>query len=273
MFINLLIINLLKNTHYPTVLIHGIGGNQADLNDIENYLVSQNISVYNLEIGNGKFDSIFMNINDQCYLFGQNINALNLSQPKINILGVSQGGLIARCYLEKYSDTIKPIHSLITYGTPHMGIYTSWIELKNLEYWKNPFQYDEYLLDNKFLKYINNEIDHSDYQKYKKNIISLDNFLVVWSSIDTVITPLESSKLEYFNTTQAATQYNLSIVPFKQSQTYINDFLGLRELDINGKLHIEQYDCAHEQFKHPDCFLKKFNNQRMSLIELTMSVL
>ena len=31
MLINLLIINLLKTSHYPTVLIHGIGGNQADL--------------------------------------------------------------------------------------------------------------------------------------------------------------------------------------------------------------------------------------------------
>ena len=273
MLINLLIINLLKTTHYPTILIHGIGGDKSDLNDIQNHLASKDIEVYNLEIGNGKLDSIFMSINDQCYNFGQNIKQLNLTNTKINILGVSQGGLIARCYLERYSDSIQPVHSLITYGTPHMGIYTSWIELKKLEYWKNPFKYDEYLLDNKFLKYINNEIDHPDYQKYKKNIVSLDNFLVIWSSVDTVITPLQSSKLEYFNTTQASTQYNLSIVPLKQSQTYTNDFLGLRELDINGKLHIEQYECAHEQFKHPACFQKKFNNQNMSLIDLTISVL
>lgn len=53
----------------------------------------------------------------------------------------------------------------------------------------------------------------------------------------------------------------------------MNDFLGLRELDINDRLHIEQYDCSHEQFKHPDCFLKKFDNQELSLINLTVSVL
>ena len=88
MIINLLIINLLKTSHYPTILIHGIGGDTSDLDDIQNYLLSQNISVHNIEIGNGKLDSIFMNINDQCYSFGQNIKQLNLTTTKINILGV-----------------------------------------------------------------------------------------------------------------------------------------------------------------------------------------
>ena len=273
MLINLLIINLLINTHYPTILIHGIGGDKADLDDIANHLVSQNISVYNLEIGNGKLDSIFMNINDQCYDFGQTIKQLNLTTTKINILGVSQGGLIARCYLEKYSDSIKPVHSLITYGTPHMGIYSNWIEIKRLEYWKNPFQYNDYLLDNKFLKYINNEIEHPNYELFKKNVISLDNFLVVWSSIDTVISPLESSKLEYYNITTASTNKQLNIVPFKQSEFYLNDTMGLKTLDLENKLMIKQFDCQHEQFKHPDCFLKKFDNQIETLMDETISIL
>ena len=76
---------------------------------------------------------------------------------KINLIGVSQGGLLARCYVEKYGQYIKPVHSLITYGTPHMGIYNSFLELKRLNYWKNPYKYDEYLNNNDFLVYINKE--------------------------------------------------------------------------------------------------------------------
>ena len=271
MFINILL--YITISYYPTVLIHGIGGDSSDLVDIQNYLLSKKIVVHNLEIGNGKLDSIFWNINKQCQVFGQNIENFNITAPKINLLGVSQGGLIARCYLERYSHLIKPVHSLITYGSPHMGIYSNWIELKSLEYWKNPFKYSEYLIDNKFLKYINNEIDNPDYNTFKKNVISLDKFLVVWSSIDTVITPVESSKLEFYNITEANANYNLNIIPLRSSKTYINDEFGLKTLDRNKKLYIEQFDCPHEQFKHPSCFQKKFSNHIDTLIDLTISML
>lgn len=70
---------------------------------------------------------------------------------------MSQGGLLARCYVEKYSNFIIPVHSLITYATPYMGVYNSWIDLKRLEYWKNPFKYQDFLSNNDFLVYINNE--------------------------------------------------------------------------------------------------------------------
>ena len=102
---------------------------------------------------------------DQAIRFRENaslvdvtFNNLSLKSEKINLLGISQGGLLARCYVEKYSNLVKPVHSLITYGTPHMGIYNSLIELKRLEYWKNPFKYQEYLQTNDFLAYINNII-------------------------------------------------------------------------------------------------------------------
>jgi palmitoyl-protein thioesterase len=262
-----------SDSHYPTILIHGIGGDKYDLDDIENYLTSKNILVHNLEIGNGKMDSIFWNINKQCQVFSQTINALNISQSKINVLGVSQGGLIARCYVERYSYLVKPVHSLITYGTPHMGIYMNWIPLERLEYWKNPFQYQKYLDSNDFLSYLNNEREHVDYNSYRNNMINLDNLLVIWSSLDTVIVPLETASWQYYNITEANINKKLTIIPIHKSNTYLNDSIGLQTLETNNKLMIEQYDCLHEQFKHPSCFLKKFNNQEMTLMDKTISVL
>ena len=108
---------------YPTILIHGIGGESSDLKDLQANLEEKGVEVYNLEIGNGKLDSIIWNINKQCEIFSENINNLSINSDKINIIGVSQGGLIARCYVEQDSSLIQPVNSLVTYGTPHMGVY------------------------------------------------------------------------------------------------------------------------------------------------------
>ena len=91
---------------YPTILIHGIGGDSSDLLALQKSLESHGAEVYNIEIGNGKFDSILWNINKQCQVLGENINSLSLKSEKINLLGVSQGGLLARCYVEKYSNLV-----------------------------------------------------------------------------------------------------------------------------------------------------------------------
>ena len=58
-------------------------------------------------------------MNKQCQVLGENINNLSLQSEKINLIGVSQGGLLARCYVEKYGHFIKPVHSLITWNTTH----------------------------------------------------------------------------------------------------------------------------------------------------------
>ena len=190
---------------YPTILIHGFGGDSSDLIDLKTGLESRGAEVYNMEIGNGKFDSIFWNMNKQCLTLSDNIYNLSLKSNKINLLGVSQGGLLARCYVEKYSNLVKPVHSLITYGTPHMGIYNSLIELNRLEYWKNPFRYQNYLVNNDFLAYINNEKLHLDVDLYKQNFLNLDNFLVVWTDLEKVIIPKESTRFEFYNISMAET--------------------------------------------------------------------
>ena len=242
---------------YPTILIHGIGGDSSDLLDLKNGLESHGAEVYNMEIGNGKIDSIFWNINKQCLTLSDNIYNLSLKSEKINLLGVSQGGLLARCYVEKYSNLVKPVHSLITYGTPHMGIYNSLIELKRLEYWKNPFKYQEYLQTNDFLAYINNERLHPDVKLYKDNILSLDNFLVVWTELEKVVSPRKAQSLN-FTIFHGGNYGTLKIVDLNDSDLYSEDILGLKELNNTGRLFIEKFNCRHEEFKHPKCFNSNF---------------
>ena len=258
---------------YPTILIHGIGGDISDLTDLASNLKNRGVDVYNMEIGDGKLDSILWSMNKQCQVLGENINNLSLQSEKINLIGVSQGGLLARCYVEKYGHFIKPVHSLITYGTPHMGVYSSFLELKRLNYWKNPYKYDEYLNDNDFLAYLNNDRNHTDMKLYRNNILSLDNFLVVWTDLEKVVDPPESTKFEFFNISMAETSGHLEIVNFLESNIYNEDKIGLRELYENGKMLLKQYDCKHEEFKQPKCFLKNFTSQSNNLLDLTISLL
>ena len=265
---------------YPTIVIHGIASNKNELEPFSNELYNElnsikstksiNISqksydeyqVYNMEIGNGKLTSIFTNINEQCQIFANNIQNLNIVDEKINIIGFSQGGLIARCYLEKYSSTIKEVNTLITIATPHMGIYNSNnLPLPNAVkfYWKDPYKYSE---TNKFILNLNNEIYHNDYITYKNNIESISNFILIWSKIDTVITPLESSKFEFYDITKATNKNELQIQPLTESPIYLNDTLGIKELYISNRMLLHNIDCLHQEFKLPKCF------KDMGLIQL-----
>ena len=260
-------------TQYPTILIHGIGGDATDLIDLHDSLKKQNIEVYSLQIGDGKLDSVFWNINKQCAFVNTSIAELNLSTERINLLGVSQGGLLARCYTERYAHTNKHVNSLITYGTPHMGIFIPWINLPQLEYWKNPYEYETYLQANDFLVFINNEKIHDDLELYKSNLLSLNHFLIVWSHIDKVISPMESSRFEFYNISLAEERKVLEIAPLEKTDSYVEDRLGLRTLMQEKKLDIQEYACEHEQFKHPDCFNDKFDGKKSSLMDLTVSIL
>lgn len=260
---------------FPTILIHGFGGTQEDLFNLKSSLQANGVEAYSIEIGNGELDSIFMNVNRQCSILSENIRDLNIN-GKINIIGISQGGLLARCYVEKYSHILNPVHSLITYGTPHMGIYVDWINLHYLEYWKNPYKYDEYLKTNDFLVYLNNEKTHQNYDLYKNNIIKLDNFALIWSSIDLIISPFQSARFEFYNISEAYSNkpMPLNVIELKQSNNFKEDKIGLKTLNKLNRLYIERYDCLHEEFKSPNCYLNKnYSQNGVSLLKFTLGLL
>jgi palmitoyl-protein thioesterase len=234
--------------------MHGIASNKNELKELATALVDRGVEVHNMEIGNGMFDSIFMNINKQCETLANNIDKLGITNEKINIIGISQGGLLARCYTERFSHKIKPVSNLITIATPHMGLYSEDFSMDNLPYWKNPFMYAEYIMKNDFLVYINNAKKHDDQSQYKQNMINLDNFTMIWSGIDTIIKPIASAKFEYYDIELAQKQRKLTIDALIDSVIFIEDMIGLRELFDGGRLHRYQYDCHHNEFKLPKCF-------------------
>lgn len=244
----------------PLVLIHGIGGSASDMNDLMNAYENEGLTTYALSIKN----SIFGDMNDMCKSVADQIEMLpiNHTNTSINLLGVSQGGLLARCYVERYSHKLAGVDSLITYGTPHMGIYYKKIPIPLLHYWKDPFYYEEYLEGNKFLKYMNNDVGHNESELFRKNMEGLEHFQMIWSGYDAVIQPVESAAFEFYNISLAREERKLEIESLKHSSNYLQNKIGLMELSKKGGLEIWRYDCSHEEFKHPKCFFEyKINDK------------
>jgi palmitoyl-protein thioesterase len=251
-----------KCNYLPTILVHGIASNKNELTSLSTYLTEYGVPTYNIEIGNGVITSAFVDMNKQCEEFAYKIKEIKLS-GKINIIGISQGGLIARCYTEKYSNTINELNTLMTMGTPHMGYYNDDLSISTPSangYIKNPFLYETYIEKNNFLAYINNEKQHSDFDLYKKNIERVGRFVIVWSGIDKVIVPRESSKFEYYSIEQAVFNKSLIIIPLEQSNVFKNDVIGIKTLYTNNKLLIYRFDCEHDMFKNEICFIGVFNS-------------
>jgi hypothetical protein len=122
-------------------------------------------------------------------------------------------------------------------------IYESYYQesLSYSGYYKDPFMYTVYLENASYLPSINNE-------KVKETPnIDVDNFIMVWSPVDGVITPKESCKFEYYdvNTTR--------VVPLYESIQYTEDLIGLRELNNTGRLDIVESSCTHMKYKTPKC--------------------
>lgn len=85
------------------------------------------------------------------------------------------------------------------------GVYTDYIQNRVIQaqYYRDPFNVKGkmikmgsekptdivYLEKNKFLPYVNNEIQHKDNEKYKNNLSSLDKFVMIQFSEDVMIKP------------------------------------------------------------------------------------
>jgi palmitoyl-protein thioesterase len=230
--------------------------------NLQKYLKTK---VHCIEIGNGSKDSILMNLEKQSKEACNKIKSHPDFQNKFNIFGVSQGTLIGRYIIEKCNDMKGKVQNYVSFMGPQMGIgyipkltcgkFCDYLnkfvsEFENADpkflmdhigpasYWKYRYQYDRYLKNNVYLKDLNNEGDVKN-EEYKKRILNLNKILLIKGKSDTVITPRESSWFEFYD------KKGQKIVPLKNSEFYIKDFIGIRKLNEEGRLKFALFYAEH----------------------------
>ncbi len=246
----------------PIVLMHGILSDISKVAPVATWLHNSTNStpVYTIEIGNGKSTSISSPMPDQLFIFCSKLNDLNKQldgnlSSGFNLIGISQGGLIARGYVQHCNDP--PVDSLITWVTPHGGVYgfpipDIYTPAKQLEnswagYWRDPYQYKKYLSESAYLAKLNNEQPSINSAQYAARLAGLKQFVMIWSPLDDILDPPESGKFS---------QYVPGILPLRVAPvetTGIWTDLSLDILNSTERLHIFETDCDHADHVTPEC--------------------
>jgi len=263
-------------TPRPTVLWHGMGDTccyDFSMGRIKNMIEGQipGIYVYSIEIGDSieddEWNGFFENVNDQvdyvCQQLAANPNLTN----GFNAMGFSQGSQFLRAYVQRCNKP--PVYNLISIGGQHQGVYgmpkcpgansticeymrelldigayVGWVQdfLVQAEYWHDPFNEEDYLSDCIFLPDINNE-GSSKNSTYKQNLESLNTFVMTKFTEDTMVQPIESEWFGFY-----APGQDTEIVPLRKSDLYLEDWIGMKTLDQQGKLHFYSVVGDHLQF-------------------------
>ena len=244
---------------YPTVLLHGVLADTKDTNTLK-LLLEENfkIDVYNIEIGNGAPTSIFTSMNHQLDVLCNEIYNIKQLESGFNFVGMSQGGILARGYVE-YCNKF-PVRNLITLASPNGGVFYNTTVASNFyeplvqstlsvaDYWRDPYRYDVYLSNSTYLAQLNQE--HRPDRPFN-NLDVLENFVMVWSPFDEVIMPPESSK---FSLLYVADDWSLFSRAISETAIYKSGKLGLKNLDEQGRLVVFPTDCKHGQHIQLACF-------------------
>ena len=225
-----------------------------------------------LEVGNGSITSITDNFMDQAEKACNKLLAdEKFAVDEINVMGLSQGALLARYIVE--SCPIKgKVRNLSSIGGPNMGVidiphcfsgpfcklinsvardfvYTGIVQniLGPAGYFRDTYHYDRYLNRSVFLPHLNNEAADDDATKAarKDRFSSLNGLQLMMFTQDTMVFPKES---EWFQELDESGELR----DVTESDFYKNDVLGFKTLNEAKKVQFVSVDGDHLQFSQDD---------------------
>lgn len=243
----------------PVVVLHGLESSIEKMVPLCEWIeYNFNRKVINIEIGNGEKTSLYTPLPKQLDELCDIIYNNKALENGFDFIGISQGGLLARGYVEQCNDY--PVYNLITLVSPHGGafmrdsvennfMYTQFSQkhISFAGYWRNPTILEIYLDKSVYLPYINNEKEHEQRDNYRNNIINLSNFVMIWSPNDEIVYPAESGKFSFLDK-------DMAIIPIEETELYKDDTLGLKFLNDNTRLHTYETNCSHVDHRNPECF-------------------
>lgn len=250
--------HLVNTTNFkPIVLLHGIASDAQNTQELADWIgTTFNRPVFNIELGNG-IDTSLTPMSFQLDLLCKIIYDTSELESGFDFIGMSQGGILARGYVE-YCNRYK-VFNLITLVSPHGGVFykspiLNFVKIYSPEmqqkysftnYWRNPIDYELYKKNSTYLAQLNNErtINNNN----KKNIESLENFVMIFSPFDSIVIPPQSAIFSLYDS-------NLDVIPIRDTDLYKQDWLGLQKLDKENKLWLYKTNCTHMEHRQPVCF-------------------
>lgn len=264
----------------PVVIWHGLGDNYnasgiKKMADVIDNLHPQ-VQVYAIRLSEDpeldERQSFVGDMNVKLDKVCEEITELPFLARGFDAIGNSQGGLFLRA-LQERCDLVR-IHNLITFGSPHMGVMDmpvcpdpkDWICRRRNEiikkqvwhlsvqhsvipaqYFRDPFDYENYMKYSNFLADINNESLESYQRKYADKMKMLNKFVMVKFADDTTVVPKTSAQFNDIDTSSGA------VIDFRHTLIYKTDMLGLKTLDQRGS--VEFYDLEGGHMHIPESFI------------------
>ena len=261
-------------TVYPTAIFHGFG-DQCSNSGMSNFTkdIATETGAYSVcvEIGNGASSSIFEEFDKQATEACDKVKADKnlMGAAKFNVMGLSQGSLLAR-YVAQLCDTPTPPNNLLTIGSPSMGteaipnctsgifcdlinkLADSAVYFKAAQhligpagYFRNPKDMKDYIADSVFLPALNNEKEHPQTAFNKQRFTSLNGIMMAEFTKDTMIYPKETA---VFGSHDAEGK----LIAMEDQPIYKSDAFGLKTQNEAGKIKKILIDGEHLQFTKAD---------------------
>ncbi|XP_047327387.1 palmitoyl-protein thioesterase 1-like [Impatiens glandulifera] len=254
------------STALPFVVFHGLGDQCISPEMIKlTHKLSKWSSYkgYCIEVGDGLWDSWFRPLEVQVAEVCEKIKKMVELKAGYNIVGLSQGNLIARGVIQ-YCDGAPPVKTFISLGGPHAGtasvpgctgifcivadnlikseVYSDYVQthLAPSGYVKLPNDIPSYLKKCRFLPKLNNELPHARNVTYKQRFSSLESLVLIMFEDDAVLIPKETAWFGYYP--------NGAFTPVlspRKTELYTQDWIGLKTLDKAGKVKFLKIDDDH----------------------------
>ncbi|XP_017890290.1 lysosomal thioesterase PPT2 homolog [Ceratina calcarata] len=251
---NFLVFSILFNnveSYHAVVLIHGVLTGADSMEIISNRIQEMHpgTQVYNIPrfAGWSSLEPMWRQVKE----IGMDILSIGAAFPEgINLVGYSQGGLLARVILQAFPD--HNVRNFISLSSPQAGQYgTRFLHLFFPDlvcatayelfyskigqrtsvgnYWNDPHHQELYQEYSNFLPYVNNEKNTTKIQLSKRGLTKLKHMVLIGGPEDGVITPWQSSHFGYFNADE-------TVIDMRDRNIYKDDLIGLKTLNENGRL-------------------------------------
>ena len=129
-------------------------------------------------------------------------------------------------------------------------------------YWRDPYALQRYRADCIYLPELDNEkAGGKANETYKQNILSLKNFVLGYSDVDTVLIPRQTGWFGVYTEEQQDL-----VTPLEDRRLWKEDLIGLRALNETGRLHKFTSPCAHNDY-WTSCFDDTFKKYALPFLK------